>query len=273
MNVRAELDTFIHRICSLRSVTLLVAWSCMLDITLCAFRDEAAALGVKDTFVVLPFVQTDMYFSKVILLGVLCFYSNAPFMEKGGMYAVLRTGRNRWGRRNIRYIFFSSFFLSLCLAFLSSLTIAPAATWSNAWGTVYHTLSVTGSTIGAYISGKTLTAFAPFELLAHIIAIDSLVFACIGMLLYVLGLYLPRIWGYLITIVIAFLPTMEWMPYDIQYISPCSWMYPSQWRYGQDIDYPSLTYIYTALFLLLLLLGWAGQAKISRAAWGNQEET
>ena len=103
MNVRAELDTFIHRICSLRSVTLLVAWICMLDITLGAFRDEAAALGVKDTFVVLPFVQTDMYFSKVILLGVLCFYSNAPFMEKGEMYAVLRTGRNRWGRRNIRY--------------------------------------------------------------------------------------------------------------------------------------------------------------------------
>ena len=90
MNIRANLDNFIHRICSLRSVTLFVTWICMLDIELGVFREEASALGggVKDTFVILPFVQTDMYFSKVILLGVLCFFSNAPFMDKSEEYTV-----------------------------------------------------------------------------------------------------------------------------------------------------------------------------------------
>ena len=106
MNIRANLDNFIHRICSLRSVTLFVTWICMLDIELGVFREEASALGVKDTFVILPFVQTDMYFSKVILLGVLCFFSNAPFMDKSEMYVISRIGRKRWGMRNIQYIFF-----------------------------------------------------------------------------------------------------------------------------------------------------------------------
>ena len=272
MNIRANLDNFIHRICSLRSVTLFVTWICMLDIELGVFREEASALGVKDTFVILPFVQTDMYFSKVILLGVLCFFSNAPFMDKSEMYVISRIGRKRWGMRNIQYIFFAVFVLSLALACFSSLTVLPAVKWSNEWGNVYHTLSVTRSTIGAVISGKTIAAFSPFELLAHIIVIDSLIFALIGMLLYVSSLYLPRVWGYLITIVFAFLPTMYWMPFDIQYFSPCSWMYPSQWRYGQDMNYPSLTYIYTALFLLLLLLIRIGQARIHRAAWISREE-
>lgn len=271
MNIRANLDNFIHRIFSLRSVTLFVTWICILDIKLGVFREEAVRLGVKDTFVILPFVQTDMYFSKIILLGVLCFFSNAPFMDKSEMYVVSRIGRRRFGMRNMLYIFFAGIVLSLALACFSGIMALPAVTWSNEWGNLYHTLSVMGS-IGVVISGKTLAAFAPFELLAHIIVIDSLIFALIGMLLYVSSLYLPRVWGYLITIVLAFLPTMEWMPYDIQYFSPCSWMYPSQWRYGQDMDYPSLTYIYTALFLLLLVLGFMGQTRIRSAAWVSQEE-
>lgn len=39
---------------------------------------------------ILPFVQADGYFLKVMLIGVLCFFSNAPFMNRNEMYVILR---------------------------------------------------------------------------------------------------------------------------------------------------------------------------------------
>lgn len=272
MNIRTTLDNFFHRIRSLRSVTLLLIWLCMLDIELGIFREEALMLGEKDTFVILPFIQADGYFSKVILIGVLCFFSNAPFMDKSEIYVISRIGRGRWGMRNIIYVFMSSILLSLLFVCLSSLTIFPVANLSNEWGKIYHTFSAAGIGSAVYISGKTIAAFAPFQLLAHIVIIDTLVFALLGMLLYTFSLYLPRICGYLFAIMLAFLPTMDWIPFDTQYFSPCSWINPGSWRYGQDMNYPSLIYIYTALLLLLVVLGWAGQSRIHRAAWVNREE-
>ena len=61
MNIRANLDNFIHRICSLRSVTLFVTWICMLDIELGVFREEASALGGGKRYVCDSSVCTDGY--------------------------------------------------------------------------------------------------------------------------------------------------------------------------------------------------------------------
>lgn len=273
MKLRSNGIYFLHRIRSLQCVTLLVIWIWMLDLSLRGFREAALKLGETDTFAILPFLQMDGYFNKVILLGVLCFFSNAPFMDRGEMYVIARIGRPRWGMRNIIYIFLGGICLALLIACLSSLALWPSFTWRNEWGTVYHTFSTGANMTGVPISGKALAAFSPLELMARVISIDALVFALLGMALYTSSLYLPRIWGFLLTTMLAFLSTMNSLPFDIWYFSPCSWISAACWRYGRDLEYPSLRYIYTALFLLLFLLGWAGQARIRRAQWNHREET
>jgi hypothetical protein len=166
-----------------------------------------------------------------------------------------------------------SLVLALLLAVISSLMTVSFSGFYNEWGAVYRTFASSSMDSYFLVSGKTIATYTPFQLMAHTIAIDTLVFAFLGMTVYTVSLYLPRNVSYLIAIVLAFLPTVEeWCPFSLIYISPCSWMYSNKWRYGQNLKSPSLTFIYVALLLLLLLLGWAGQERIRRVAWQSQEE-
>lgn len=115
MNLQSKIQNLYCRMKSMRFLTLLIIWGFMVDDMLRLYRNLAMELNVKDSFAILPFIQNDDFFMKVVLLSVLCFYSNAPFMERNELYFVQRIGKKRWGSRNIFYIFGSSILLAVIL--------------------------------------------------------------------------------------------------------------------------------------------------------------
>lgn len=276
MKLKLQLRHLWNSFCSLRCLTLLLVWLFIMDVELKAFWQQASVIGEKGSFMILPFLQTDSYFNKVMLLGVISFFSNAPFLDRHEMYVMIRSGKERWGKRNIYYIFMSSFLLALFLILASALMTAPTVSFRNEWGTLFHTLSAAAEKgrLGFFIFGKAITTYTPYQLGVIILIVDSLAFSLLGMILYTLSLYLPRVCCYLCVVALAFLPSMEnFMPFSIRYYSPFSWIYVTKWRYGNDLSNPSLLYIVAGYVLLLLLLAMAAQYKIHKIDWKSQEET
>ena len=280
MNLQSKIQDLYCRMKSMRFLTLLIIWGFMVDDMLRLYRNLAMELNVKDSFAILPFIQNDDFFMKVVLLSVLCFYSNAPFMERNELYFVQRIGKKRWGSRNIFYIFGSSILLAVILVLLSILLNFPAVDFSNSWGSLYRTVSVYGMEkyqIPLIVDTKVMSAFTPYQMIGHVILMDILAFAVIGMLLYTLSLYVRRVGAYIVTILLIFFSTMvnyldAGAKLGLIYFSPFSWENVGNWRYGYDLSKPNFVYIYVGYFLILFLLVVAGQRQIQRIDWISREE-
>lgn len=112
--IRESIFYLFRQIRTLRFLTVLIIWILIVEDALSIYRGYVAAQELRDSIVILPFLQTNNYFMKIIRLAALCFYSNAPFMEREEMLPLQRLGRSRWGRKNILYLR-SSFCLILQL--------------------------------------------------------------------------------------------------------------------------------------------------------------
>lgn len=269
--MKSMINQIKNRFFSVRTITLLVVWIFMLDNSLFHYRQDAISLNLKDAAAVLPHLQNDFYFNKVMLLGVACFFSNVPFIEQEEFYTVLRIGKGRWGVRNIVYILASSILLSAVLTLLSVFIILPAVNFSNEWGSLFQTFSVS-MTGGLQFNEKVMSVYSPYMLQLHIFLIDALAFAFIGMFLYTVSLFLPRIWAYAFIVVLIFFPSFvgkAGIGNDL--ISPFSWIETIHWRFGYDNSKPSLIYIYTAYLFFIFLLSVISQERLKKSDWRDRE--
>ena len=122
-----------------------------------------------------------------------------------------------------------------------------------------------------------MSAFTPYQMIGHVILMDILAFAVIGMLLYTLSLYVRRVGAYIVTILLIFFSTMvnyldAGAKLGLIYFSPFSWENVGNWRYGYDLSKPNFVYIYVGYFLILFLLVVAGQRQIQKIDWISREE-
>ena len=86
-----------NSIFSFRMITILVIWIFMMDLILSGYRSVSISSGQKDVMVLLPFLQNNFFFNKIILLSVLCFFSEVPFMSRQELYVVVRLGKKKMG--------------------------------------------------------------------------------------------------------------------------------------------------------------------------------
>lgn len=271
MNVRSMVHLVKKHIVSVRMLTLLLIWVFMMDQYLAPYRDAAMQLEQKDAAAILPHIQNDFYFNKIMLLAVACFFSKVPFMEQSELYAVIRLGKEKWGMRNIICIFLDGIALSITLTLISIIMIAPATNLSNEWGSLFRTFAISGVG-GIEFSNQILVRFSPYLLQVHILLIDAFAFSLLGMILYTISLYLPRIYAYSVVVIMIFLPSIAGkVGIQIDNFSPFSWLEIRHWRMGNDNSKPDLIYIYTAYGLLLLLLALVSQHRIRKTDWMIKE--
>ena len=212
----------------------------ILDVYLADYRSMAMTLGLKDSFAILPHVQNDFYFNKIMLLGGMIFFADIPFMSGEELYVVLKIGKEKWSQINCCYIVLSGVLLSTLLTVLSLLT---------------------------------MSYYSPYALMLNIFLIDVLTFAFMGMLLYTLSLFVSKIWSYVIVVVLIFLQSVFGkMGLVLDNFLPFSWISASHWRFGYDRHRPDLIYIYTAFCMLLFLLAVISEWKIKRMDWVSKEE-
>lgn len=227
--------------------------------------DAAMTLGLKDSFAILPHVQNDFYFNKIMLLGGMIFFADIPFMSGEELYVVLKIGKEKWSQINCCYIVLSGVLLSTLLTVLSLLTILPAISLKNEWGTLYQTFAFSGTAGCVLINASAMSYYSPYALMLNIFLIDALTFAFMGMLLYTLSLFVSKIWSYVIVVVLIFLQSVFGkMGLVLDNFLPFSWISASHWRFGYDRHRPDLIYIYTAFCMLLFLLAVISEWKIKR---------
>ena len=235
--------------------------------------DAAMTLGLKDSFAILPHVQNDFYFNKIMLLGGMIFFADIPFMAGEELYVVLKIGKEKWSQINCCYIVLSGVLLSTLLTVLSLLTILPAISLKNEWGTLYQTFAFSGTAGCVIINSKAMSYYSPYALMLNIFLIDALTFAFMGMLLYTLSLFVSKIWSYVIVVVLIFLQSVFGkMGLVLDNFLPFSWISASHWRFGYDRHRPDFIYIYTAFCMLLFLLAVISEWKIKRMDWVSKEE-
>ncbi|MFR6526660.1 MAG: hypothetical protein ACLURI_01090 [Roseburia inulinivorans] len=233
----------------------------------------AMTLGLKDSFAILPHVQNDFYFNKIMLLGGMIFFADIPFMSGEELYVVLKIGKEKWSQINCCYIVLSGVLLSTLLTVLSLLTILPAISLKNEWGTLYQTFAFSGTAGCVLINASAMSYYSPYALMLNIFLIDALTFAFMGMLLYTLSLFVSKIWSYVIVVVLIFLQSVFGkMGLVLDNFLPFSWISASHWRFGYDRHRPDLIYIYTAFCMLLFLLAVISEWKIKRMDWVSKEE-
>lgn len=235
--------------------------------------DAAMTLGLKDSFAILPHVQNDFYFNKIMLLGGMIFFADIPFMSGEELYVVLKIGKEKWSQINCCYIVLSGVLLSTLLTVLSLLTILPVISLKNEWGTLYQTFAFSGTAGCVLINASAMSYYSPYALMLNIFLIDALTFAFMGMLLYTLSLFVSKIWSYVIVVVLIFLQSVFGkMGLVLDNFLPFSWISASHWRFGYDRHRPDLIYIYTAFCMLLFLLAVISEWKIKRMDWVSKEE-
>ena len=235
--------------------------------------DAAMTLGLKDSFAILPHVQNDFYFNKIMLLGGMIFFADIPFMSGEELYVVLKIGKEKWSQINCCYIVLSGVLLSTLLTVLSLLTILPAISLKNEWGTLYQTFAFSGTAGCVLINASAMSYYSPYALMLNIFLIDALTFAFMVMLLYTLSLFVSKIWSYVIVVVLIFLQSVFGkMGLVLDNFLPFSWISASHWRFGYDRHRPDLIYIYTAFCMLLFLLAVISEWKIKRMDWVSKEE-
>lgn len=257
-------------------ITILVIWIFMMDLILSGYRSVSISSGQKDVMVLLPFLQNNFFFNKIILLSVLCFFSEVPFMSRQELYVVVRLGRKKWGCKNVGYIMVNSLILSALLVLSSIVLIVPTIRLSDQWGSLIRTISVSGMVEGILleVNADTISSFQPYELLLHQFLINSIAFCFLGMLLYTLSLFMKRIWAYICVVSLIFLPSVAGkLAIEMDNYSPCSWVQSAHWRYGFDNSKPDLVYIYVAFTMLIAILIYISQIKLEKSDWIYQEIT
>lgn len=265
-----------NSIFSFRMITILVIWIFMMDLILSGYRSVSISSGQKDVMVLLPFLQNNFFFNKIILLSVLCFFSEVPFMSRQELYVVVRLGKKKWGCKNIGYIMANSLILSALLVLSSIVLIIPTIRLSGQWGSLIRTISVSGMVEGILleVNADTISSFQPYELLLHQFLINSIAFCFLGMLLYTLSLFMKRIWAYICVVSLIFLPSIAGkLAIEMDNYSPCTWVQSAHWRYGFDNSKPDLVYIYVAFTMLIAILIYISQIKLEKSDWIYQEIT
>lgn len=260
---------------SIRMLLVLIIWFFMMDLYLSGYREYVMSLGEKDTIVILPFLQNGFYFTKTILLGSICFFSDIPFMQRDEMYCLARLGRKKWGYSNLIVIACSGVILSLLLFLLSILQVLPVGRLQNDWGSVFHSFAVWKNdlALGLEINYAAMYAYTPFQLAVRVLIVDAPAFTFLGMLLYTVSLCFSRMAAYAAAVIVVFLPSIiaKFPQYSLLSYSPFSWIEPANWRYEGNLDCPDMVYICIGFLLLIFLLAVVAQGRIKKVDWKEKE--
>ena len=122
----------------------------------------------------LPFYLMNPFFAMVWQVGVIYYFSDAPFLQRYEMYRMLRMGRKGWFWERIFLLAAKALFLILAEVGLSILFLASRRPeLANDWGSLFYTFSMSN----AVLQYQSMADF-PYEFL-----VENSPWAAMGMLL------------------------------------------------------------------------------------------
>lgn len=143
-----------------------------------------------------PFLLTNNAFLILFWFGIVYINTDIPFMQYSGMYQIIRTGRRRWALGHAAGILIRSFFAAALTALCCMIPLFPHIEWTNEWGKVLRTLAVTDAgenySFSFSIYYDIFNKYSPLQLMGVTIIVLTLISALLGMVMFVIALYVNR---------------------------------------------------------------------------------
>lgn len=256
--------TFVQRFWNIKIGIFAVLLFFLEDIFLHGLRKFCVAVQYPVTPWVFTFLMSDIYFQILVMAFVIYYYSNVPFMQQWGMYQVIRAGRARWAIAQIGSIVLSAVGITTIVFLEEIILLIRHMEFRTDWGKVLYTIALTnaGTEYNMYIISNpiTMNKYTALEATGLTILLSIMVISLIGLLMFAISLFMPRIVAVSAAGILLVLPVFgKNIAVSTQKLfncfSPVSWMRVAEIG-GEQLSYqimPELSYILPVLICLLVV--------------------
>lgn len=239
----------------------------MLLLLLCAsvsqFCSEINSFSISinaqtNILAILPYMYSSNkpYFRLIIQLGIILMFSNAPFRNENSLFCVMRTGFKKWCIGQILYIIFASLIYVFSLFLLTNLFCIQTLGYSFSWGKTFATLRLTTNFVYP-ITEKIQLLYSPLEAFLHTVFLIFMLSVFFGLLIFMMSNLFGKASGLILSVslvLLGLMPDFCSAPALIAKISPCSLTQISLLDKTGMTLYPSISYAYTVLGVLIVAL-------------------
>jgi hypothetical protein len=186
------------------------------------------AMNYRVTPWVFPFLTDSIFVQMLLSFGIVFLFCDAPFIDAGQQYFLIRSGRIQWGMGQVLYIMFSSAIFYLFVAFVSVLVITPNVFLSTGWGKILGTLAQTnagyGFNIPLKISYQIQALYTPIQAFGLSLLLEWCVGTFLGLVIFIINIHFSRALGAIVAAAIVCLDMAisNTFPYYMFHFSPLS---------------------------------------------------
>ncbi|MBC8059811.1 MAG: hypothetical protein H7Y18_04015 [Clostridiaceae bacterium] len=166
-------------------------------------------MGYRITPWIFPFISDYIYTHMMIMFGIVFLFCDAPFMNEGQPYLLIRSGRIHWALGQILYIMLGTAIYFLFIAFVSIVIISPSLYFSNSWGKILGTLSQTNAgqnfNIRLTISYEIQSLFTPIKAFGLSFMLQWCTGTILGLIMFIINIYAKRAIGAIVASIIILL--------------------------------------------------------------------
>ncbi len=206
------------------------------------------AVGYRVSPWVFPFLSNTFYIQMILMLGIVFLFCDAPFLNEGQPYLLIRSGRVHWAVGQVLYIMIGTALYFLFVASISILMLAPNLYISTDWGKVLATLAQTDAGqvyhILLGIDHRTQLLYTPFQAFCLSLFLDWCAGTILGLVIFIINNYLNRAIGAIVASAIIFFERLIYNALsDVMYhFSPVSMARLARLDPSGLSLYPTITY-------------------------------
>ncbi len=224
-------------------------------------KSFSETVHIKTTPWLFPFFMQNTYIQLMFVLGIVLLFCDAPYIDGGSFFEVIRAGKQQWILGKIVYTWLMSGIYTFFIILITICLLLPQITWENSWGKVLGTLAQTNAAQAMGNSSVSLDynlmiRYKPLQAMLFSFLIAWTVSFLIAMCIMFLNLFLKKIPGVVGGLLIGTMSLLQKELsniYVLTYFSPVSWMDIHMWNYEVKLSYP--TPFYMKVFLLTTILG------------------
>ncbi|MBU5485122.1 hypothetical protein KQI86_12330 [Clostridium sp. MSJ-11] len=217
-------------------------------------------MGIRVTPWVFPHLASSFVGQLILMLGVVLLFCDAPFIDEGQPYFLIRSGRYTWGMGQVFYIMMGMTIYLLIVNFISILILMPNIFLSTGWGKILGTLAENhGESVNEieYISKKILLSYTPLKAFVLSFILEWCAGTALALLMFVINICLNRAAGATIASLIILLDYAIYSNFPsvkFFYFSPVSLSKLILIDSKGISNYPSNEYAYIFFIITIIVL-------------------
>lgn len=228
--IRYNIYSIQYKVFSTRTITTIVLMLLCNIVFSVPILNFASDTGYKVNVMTLPFFLCNLSYMCAFVPIAIYYFSQVPFLNYSEMYCVIREGKTKWALKHILHIVFMSYIFMFLLEVTSIIPYIFRGDFSNEWGEVITTLSITNRWMDygtSEILYTILEHYSPYKSMAIIFLFVGLVICFLGVFMFSMSLLFTRLIamcsGMIFEVLMITAFNMRTIDNYLIYLSPFSW--------------------------------------------------